>query len=135
MLVPPDAPVGEGVAVGAMAEGVGVLVLLPGTREGVREGVGVLLLLPGMGSVLSLDSTNARTVVHSAALQPLGRKANEVAPLSMSGFTVQSGLPFAFAEIGAVVGKVMSLCIPAICAPPAASFTLIAAVVAPWATL
>ena len=62
----------------------------------------------GIGSTLSVDSTSARKLVHAAPVQPFGRKANDVAPLSMSALTAQSGLPLAFAATASGAAKLMS---------------------------
>src|SRR5579862_1970270 len=85
-------------------------------------------------SVLSVASTKARTAVHAVPLvppQPFGRKANDVALLSVEApdgvvrlaLTVQSGLPFDLAATTTPLGKVMSLCVPAIMAEAAATDT------------
>src|SRR5579862_5809115 len=96
------------------------------------------------GSVLSVASTRARTAVHATPLvppQPFGRKANEVALLSVAApegvvrfaLTVQSGLPLDLAAITAFVGQAMSLWVPAIMSVAAARFTEIVPLVAPAA--
>ena len=54
----------------------------------------------GIASTLSIASTSARNPVHAVPLQPFGRKAKDVAPLPMSGFTEQSGLPLSFDATG-----------------------------------
>src|SRR5262245_30900159 len=69
---------------------------------------------PQIGQTLSSARTKARMPVQSVPrVQPVGWKANDVAPLLMSGFTLHSGRPFESATIAAPRSKVMSFCVPA----------------------
>jgi hypothetical protein len=80
----------------------------------------------GITSVLSKASTKAFTPVQALPLQPAGCPPNWVPPLLMSGFTAQSGLPFTFRfSVALVLSNVSVLAVPATCAPPECSVTLI----------
>jgi hypothetical protein len=80
----------------------------------------------GITSVLSKASTKAFTPVQALPLQPAGCSPKVVPPLLMSGLTVQSGFPFVFRFSDALaLSNVSVFCVPATCAPPEVSVTLI----------
>src|SRR5512144_788371 len=72
--------------------------------------------------LLTADITDACTVLHAAPMQPCGWNAKDVASLPISGFTVQSGAPFANGATGALaLSKAISFWMRAMPAPFALS--------------
>src|SRR5215470_13735328 len=90
------------------------------TGQAGRPGQSVVEV-PQIGQTLSSARTNALTAVHCSPEHPAGWKANDVPPLLIAEFTVQSGLPLLFAEISTAAPippeYVMVFCVPAIWVP------------------